>query len=151
MLRLCFSENDCQLFFCCAVANSDGGSGMWLGFLSGRWGEHPLTELLLKWGAFGTSLQELWVVGSVPSDFSKMLTYSLGNCSLYCCLLGLLEPWASHWLLFEHVPFKYTRAEQRERHGQAILISILSDLKRRVPASICGTCYCSVGNSLSKM
>lgn len=111
---------------------------------------HPLTELLLKWGAFGTSLQELWIVGSIPPDISKMLTYSL-EIAVFTAVFWIYESLeqaigfslSMYW-------FKYTHAEQRERHGRAIFISILTDLKWRVPVSICGTCYCSVGKSLSE-
>lgn len=109
---------------------------------------HLLTELLLKWGAFGSSPQELWIVGSIPSDFSEMLTFwktAVFPAAFWIC--QSLEQ-AIGLSLCMHV-FKYTHAEQRERHGQAIFISILT-LKWRMLVSIGRTCYCSVDKSLSK-
>lgn len=109
---------------------------------------HLLTELLLKWGAFGSSPQELWIVGSIPSDFSEMLTFwktAVFPAAFWIC--QSLEQ-AIGLSLCMHM-FKYTHAEQRERHGQAIFISILT-LKWRMLVSIGRTCYCSVDKSLSK-
>lgn len=107
---------------------------------------HPLVQLLLKWGAFGTSLQELWIVGNVPSGFSKMLTYRQANHSFYCCLLDLQEPWESHWLLFEHmlVQAYLCRAKECTKNGCAILSSILNDFKGKEPVNIWSTCCCSL-------
>lgn len=111
---------------------------------------HLLTELLLKWGAFGSSLQELWIVGSIPSDFSKMLTFwKTAVFTAAFWIYSRLER-AIGFSLSMHL-FKYTRAEQRERRGQAIFTSILTDLKWGVPVSICRTCYCSGNKSLSEM
>lgn len=107
---------------------------------------HPLIQLLLKWGAFGTSLQELWIAGNVPSGFSKMLTYRQANHSFYCCLLDLQEPWESHWLLFEHmlVQAYLCRAKECTKNGCAILSSILTDFKGKEPVNIWSTCCCSL-------
>lgn len=78
---------------------------MWLGFLSGRQGSASTYRIIVK-------VRSFWEFSAGTLDCWKHSigflrnAHILKNCSLYCCLLDLPEPWASHWPLFEHALFK---------------------------------------------